>query len=132
MRLVKTTLSIFLLLSLSSGWIFRSYYSEFDLMERTKTNKSREIIRKYYPDRTLQFEGEYHRGRPDGISKEFYQSGTKKAEVIFRNGREHGRAVFYYPTGVKKAVIMYDKGKIEETYQFDSTGVLIFADPPLK
>lgn len=113
---------IFSMTSVSSAWIFRSYYSEVDLMERTKTDKSREVIRKYYPDSTLQFEGEYHRGRPDGLSREYYPNGTIKAEVYFRNGRENGVARFYYPTGVLQAEIVYDKGKVEETIRFDSTG----------
>lgn len=98
-------------------------------MERTKTDKSREVIRKYYSDSTLQFEGEYHRGRPDGLSKEYYPDGTIKAEVYFRNGRENDTARFYYPSGILKAEIIYDKGKIEETIRYDSTGVKISIAP---
>ncbi len=94
-------------------------------MERTKTDKSREVIRKYYPDSTLQFEGEYHRGRPDGLSKEYYPSGIIKAEVPFRNGRENGLAKFYYPSGLLQAEIYYDKGKVEKTLRYDSTGTKI-------
>lgn len=115
--------------TVTSAWIFRSYYSEVDLMERTQTDKSREVIRKYYPDSTLQFEGEYHRGRPDGLSKEYYPDGTIKAEVFFRNGRENDTARFYHPNGVLKAEIVYDKGKIEETMRYDTTGAKIVLTP---
>lgn len=124
-RFVLTLVILLTAVSVSSGWIFRSYYSEVDLMERTKTDKSREVIRKYYPDSTLQFEGEYHRGRPDGLSKEYYPDGTTKAEVFFRNGRENDTARFYYPNGNLKAEIVYDKGKIEKTIRYDSTGTKI-------
>lgn len=115
-------LLLFSAVTLSHGWIFRSYYSEVDLMERTKTDKSREVIRKYYPDSTLQFEGEYHRGRPDGLSREYFPTGILKAEVFFRNGRENGAARFYYPNGNLQAEILYDKGKVEETIRYDSSG----------
>ncbi len=106
----------------SQGWVFRSYVVEKHKLERTRTNKSREIVRRYYANGTLQYEGEYRRNRPDGMSREFYDDGALKAEIPFRNGREDGYAHFYYRSGALKARIDYDKGAIEEIVNYDSLG----------
>ena len=54
------------------------------------------MIKEYYKNGNLEFEGEYLKGKRNGKGKEYYNNGTLKYEGDFLNGLWKGNGKEYF------------------------------------
>ncbi len=54
------------------------------------------IIKRYYEDSILKFEGSIINGLPEGLWRTYYKSGNIKSAINFKNGSVDGIVIFYY------------------------------------
>ncbi len=90
----------------------------FDPQSFNIPNDTTGMIKIFYPDSTLWYEGEIENGHPDGLWRTYYNSGNLKSSVLYENGVVNNYVVFFYdnPGNTIQIKAKFENNKIEGKY----------------
>lgn len=74
------------------------------------------------PDGTLESEGRYVDGLPDGLQEEWHPGGAIAQRVIAVRGKGASEVRTWYPDGQRRSIRRYTDGHIVESQAWDAAG----------
>ncbi len=83
---------------------------------KSPTKGELSVLRRYFPDGSLESEVRYKDGKVNGKARYYYSTGSLRREIVWKDDKKHGPSVSYYKNGNVEDSSVYQNGEQHGPY----------------